>query len=224
MLEIIAMTLEDAKRIEAGGGQRIELVSALSEGGLTPSYGLIEAVCREVEIPVNVIIRPHSKDFVYTPEEIELMKSDILVAKKLGANGVVIGVLNKDNSINFEALQSLLGVCGGLDVTFHRAIDELSDIAGAAAELAAYPQITNILTSGGLLQGIERNTEVLKLARARSGHIRILLGGGLNLLNVQGIKERSGATDFHFGSAVRTAGDIDVEKIRKVRAIIQDVE
>lgn len=221
MLEVIAMTLEDARRIEAGGGERIELVSALSEGGLTPSYGLIEAVCREVKIPVNVIVRPHSKDFVYTDEEIEMMKSDILVAKKLGANGVVIGVLNRDNTVNFQALRNLLGVCGGLDVTFHRAIDEVSDMAKVVSELAAYPEITNILTSGGLVRPIEANTEILKEAKSRAGHIRILLGGGLNLENVSGIKERSEATDFHFGSAVRTGGEIDVEKIRKVRAIIK---
>jgi len=217
MLEIIAMTLEDAKRIEAGGGQRIELVSALSEGGLTPSYGLIEAVCQTVKIPVNVIIRPHSKHFVYTDEEIEIMKSDILAAKKLGANGVVIGVLNQDNSINVPALQKLLAVCGGLDVTFHRAIDELSDIPKAAEQLAAYPEITTILTSGGLQAPIEQNIDVLKAAINKSGHIDVLLGGGLNLDNV---KAMNFAGHFHFGSAVRTDGEIDVEKIKKVRGMV----
>ncbi|MCL1949477.1 MAG: copper homeostasis protein CutC [Turicibacter sp.] len=220
MLEIIAMTVEDAKRIEAGGGQRIELVSALSEGGLTPSYGLIKKVCESVTIPVNVIIRPHSKGFVYPPEEIEVIAQDILMAKKLGANGVVIGVLNPDNTIDFKALEQLLELCGGLDVTFHRAIDELADIPTATAQLAAYPQITNILTSGGLAQPIEKNTAVLRAAHRQKGDINILLGGGLNLENVAKIKEESGATDFHFGSAVRTDGEIDVEKIKKIRGII----
>lgn len=220
MLEIIATTLEDAKRIESAGGQRIELVSALSEGGLTPSYGLIQKVCQQVNIPVNVIIRPHSKSFSYTQEEIEIMKTDIETAKKLGANGVVIGVLNPDHSINFGALQNLLTVCGGLDVTFHRAIDEVPDIAATVSQLAAYPQITNILTSGGLSQPIEKNTGILREMKAKKGHINLLLGGGLTLENIEQIKLESGAEDFHFGSAMRTSGEIDREKIIILRGII----
>lgn len=220
MLEIIAMTLEDAKRIQVGGGQRIELVSALSEGGLTPSYGLIQAVCRESDIPVNVIIRPHSKGFAYTKDEIELMKSDIVAAKELGANGVVIGALTPENTIDYEALQKLLAVCGGLEVTFHRAIDELTHIPAAVKNLEKYPQITTVLTSGGLAQPIEANTGVLRAAVAYSGQLDILLGGGLDLENVLDIREKTGATHFHFGSGVRTNGEVDVEKIKKLRGML----
>jgi len=100
MIEIIAATPEDARRIEACGADRIELVSALSEGGLTPSYAIIEITVKSVTIPVNVMIRPHSKSFVYTREEIEIMKEDIHVAKELGANGVVIGALDEKRKIH----------------------------------------------------------------------------------------------------------------------------
>ncbi len=127
MIEIIAATLEDVKRIQESGAGRIELVSALSEGGLTPSYSLIKRAVQTANIPVNVMIRPHSKSFIYTDEEIELMVEDIKIAKQLNVSGVVFGVLNEHNEICISSLEKLLEACDGIDVTFHKAIDELAD-------------------------------------------------------------------------------------------------
>ncbi|TKJ08794.1 copper homeostasis protein CutC, partial [Bacillus cereus] len=84
MLEVIATCLEDVKRIESGGGKRIELISSYTEGGLTPSYAFIKKAVEAVSIPIHVMIRPHAKSFTYTEEEIEMMKEDIIVAQKLG--------------------------------------------------------------------------------------------------------------------------------------------
>ncbi len=100
MLEIIGMSVEDAKIIEDCGADRIELVSALTEGGLTPSFGLIESVVNSVKIPVNIMIRHHAKSFVYSKEDISIMQKDIGVVKEIGANGVVFGVLDKNNNID----------------------------------------------------------------------------------------------------------------------------
>ena len=97
MLEIIATSVEDAIVIEKGGADRIELVSALSEGGLTPSYGLVHRVIGAVNIPVNVMIRPHSLSFVYSDEDLLCMLEDIKQAKALGANGVVFGMLDSQS-------------------------------------------------------------------------------------------------------------------------------
>lgn len=201
-IELIAAAIEDAKKIEAYGGDRIELVSALSEGGLTPSYGLMKSVIESVSIPVNVIIRPHSKSFVYRDEEIEMMKQDIRMAKELGANGVVIGALNEQNQICEQSLNRLLEAAKGLEVTFHRAIDELEHPVEGVKILSNYKSISRILTSGGK-GSLSKNKEIIRNMILHSGHIKILVGGGLNFENVTEIMQVTNAPEYHFGTVVR---------------------
>ncbi|MCC0674118.1 copper homeostasis protein CutC [Clostridioides sp. ES-S-0145-01] len=222
MLEIIGMTVEDAKIIEDCGADRIELVSALTEGGLTPSFGLIESVVNSVKIPVNVMIRPHAKSFVYSKEDINIMLKDINTVKKIGANGVVFGMLDKNNNIDEENLNFLLQYCDNLDVTFHRAIDESNTIESVNL-LKNYDRITNILTSGGK-GGIRENIKIIKDMMLNSNNIKILLGGGLNFNNIVEIKGVTKANNFHFGTAVRIDKnpfeDIDRQKLKQLVDII----
>lgn len=212
VIEMIATTVKDALEIQEGGGQRIELVSALSEGGLTPSYGLIESVVKQVAIPVNVMIRPHSKHFVYTDLEIDLMKRDIEVARKLGANGVVLGVLTIDHMIDTKKLEKLLGACEGLEVTFHRAIDE-TDVVMSTKQLAKYREITTILTSGGVKSSIIHHLDIINEMVGLAGHINILLGGGLTMDNIEAVTAKTTAKCFHFGGAVQVNGEVVKEKV-----------
>ncbi|UWD49021.1 copper homeostasis protein CutC [Clostridioides difficile] len=222
MLEIIGMTVEDAKIIEDCGADRIELVSALTEGGLTPSFGLIESVVNSVKIPVNVMIRPHAKSFVYSKEDINIMLKDINIVKEIGANGVVFGMLDKNNNIDEENLNFLLQYCDNLAVTFHRAIDESNTIESVNI-LKDYDRITNILTSGGK-GSIRGNIEIIKDMMLNSDNIKILLGGGLNFNNIVEIKEVTKANNFHFGTAVRIDKnpfkDIDRQKLKQLVDII----
>jgi copper homeostasis protein len=223
MIEIIATTPDDAMCIEACGADRIELICAFSEGGLTPSYGMIEKVVRAVKIPVNVMIRPHVKSFIYTSEEIDVMKKDIAVVKELGANGVVFGVLNERGEICEESIKELIEACSGLDITFHKAIDELSDIVYGAKVLSKYPQIKTILTSGGK-GNIFRNSPVIKEMIKNAGHINVMLGGGLGLENAKQVTEETGALEYHFGTAVRynksVFGDIDKTRLKELINIL----
>jgi len=222
MLEIIAMTVKDAKHIEAGGADRIELVSALSEGGLTPSYGLIEAVVNSVKIPVNIMIRPHAKGFYYTNDEIQLMKKDIIIAKELKVNGVVFGVLDEEENISEPKLRELLSVCDGLEVTFNRAIDLINPVT-AMKILAKHPQITKVLSSGGT-GFIKDNIPVLNKMIAHAGHIRLLVGGGLTMDNISAVKQEVKGAEYHFGSAARENsslfGEISTERVEKLVNII----
>ncbi len=216
MIEIIATTPEDARCIEACGADRIELISAFSEGGLTPSYGMIEKVVQTVRIPVNVMIRPHAKSFVYTQEEIDIMKRDIVVAKDLGVNGVVFGVLNEYGEISEVRVKELAELCSGIDITFHKAIDELSDIVKGVNALASYPGIKTVLTAGG--KGcITENIPILKEIIAKSGHLKVMVGGGLNFENIRQMIEETGATEYHFGTVIRHNrsyfDDIDEKKL-----------
>ncbi|MBU3161331.1 copper homeostasis protein CutC [Clostridium frigoris] len=217
MIEIIAATIEDVKRIEKSGADRIELVSALSEGGLTPSYSLIKRAVQSVNIPVNVMIRPHGKSFTYTDEEIELMVEDITIAKKLNVNGVVFGVINKNNEICVPSLEKLLKACDGIDVTFHRAIDELVDPVKGIEVLTNYSQIKNVLTSGGM-GDILKNIPIIKKMVKKSKHINVIAGGGLNLENIKEIIEKTKAPAYHFGTAIRNDksvfGEIDTDILK----------
>ncbi|CEN22196.1 copper homeostasis protein CutC [Paraclostridium sordellii] len=224
MLEIIGMSVEDAIAIEKCGADRIELVSALTEGGLTPSFGLIESVVNKVKIPVNVMIRHHAKSFVYSDEDINIMIKDIEKVKEIGANGVVFGMLDEKNNIKEEQLITLLEAAKGLDVTYHRAIDE-TNVIDSIKILSKYEYITNVLTSAGK-GNIENNIEKIKEMKKNAGSINILLGGGLNFENIDRIKNLTNNKDFHFGTAIRVDknpfGEIDESKLRKLVEIINN--
>ena len=224
MLEIIGMSVEDAIAIEKCGADRIELVSALTEGGLTPSFGLIESVVDKVKIPVNVMIRHHAKSFVYSDEDINIMIKDIEKVKEIGANGVVFGMLDEKNNIREEQLITLLEAAKGLDVTYHRAIDE-TNVIDSIKILSKYEYITNVLTSAGK-GNIENNIEKIKEMKKNAGSINILLGGGLNFENIDRIKNLTNNKDFHFGTAIRVDknpfGEIDEAKLRKLVEIINN--
>jgi copper homeostasis protein len=203
MLEIIASTVEDAIVIEKGGADRIELVSALSEGGLTPSYGLIFQVVRAVNIPVNVMVRPHSRGFDYSENDLLCMLEDIRQAKALGANGVVFGMLDVKGNIAAPQLEALLGHCQGLEVTFHRAIDQARDIL-AATELLATMPIDRVLSSGGPGQA-ETNVAVLRQMREildKRGK-KLMAGSGISPINCQPILWTTHAHELHVGTSVR---------------------
>ena len=215
MLEIIGMSVEDAKAIEYCGANRIELVSALTEGGLTPSFSMIEKVVNSVDIPVNVMVRNHAKSFRYSEYDIEIIKS-------LGANGVVLGLLDDNKKIDKVGLEKLLDAVSDIEVTFHKAIDE-TNVLESVNVLNKYDKITNILTAGGI-NNISDNTNNIK-AMIENSKANILLGGGLNFDNVKRIKELTQATDFHFGTAVRIDkspfGEIDTNKLSQLVKLLE---
>lgn len=222
MLEIIGMSVEDAKAIEYCGANRIELVSALTEGGLTPSFAMIEKVVNSVNIPVNVMIRNHAKSFKYTKYDLEVMQKDIEIVESLGVNGIVLGLLDDARKIDKIGLEKLLDVVSNIDITFHKAIDE-TNVLESVNTLNKYDKITNILTAGGF-KSISDNINDIKLMIERS-NANILLGGGLNFDNIKRIKELTQATDFHFGTAVRVDkspfGEIDINKLTQLVKLLE---
>nr|WP_255688341.1 copper homeostasis protein CutC [Tepidanaerobacter sp. GT38] len=203
VFEVIATSVDDAIAIEKYGGMRIELSSALSEMGITPSYALIKNVVEKVSLPIHVLIRPHSKSFVYSEHDMQVMKEDIEIAKKLGADGLVIGVLDEYNKIDEEKLKKLLSYADDMDVTFHRAIDITEDPVESVITLLKYPQIKRIVTAGGKGKVIDNLSVIKKMVEAAEDKIVIMLGGGLNKDNLRLAMERTGAREVHFGTGVR---------------------
>ena len=157
-------SVESALAAERGGARRLELCDALFDGGTTPSAGMIAACRDRVAIPLFVIIRPRGGGFVYSEPELDVMRRDIVAARGLGADGVVIGVLRRDGRVDEDQTRSLVGVAGDLSVTFHRAFDFTPD-PGAAMETLISAGITRVLTSGGALTAREGVTTLASLVR-----------------------------------------------------------
>ncbi|MFJ7935797.1 copper homeostasis protein CutC [Sporosarcina sp. NPDC096371] len=204
MLEIIATSLEDAIAAERAGADRLELCAALTEGGLTPSLGLVEAVVQGVDIPVHVIVRPHSRTFQYDEKDLAVMLSDIRYIKQAGAAGIVIGVLDEENKVNTEVLSRLLLEAGEMNITFHRAFDEIEDQLKALEVIATFPQIQRILTSGGQAPAPEAAEQLKKLVdKSKNTSVRILAGNGMSPETLVPLVTATGLEEVHFGSAVR---------------------
>lgn len=222
LLEVIATTLSDAVLAERYGADRIELITGICEGGLTPSLGLIEKVRNAVSIPVRVMVRPHARSFSYDKDDIETMEQDIQHIVSIGGLSVVMGMLRPDGTIDEESLQRLLRTAKGLEVTFHRAFDEVRDQFEALEILMRYPQITDILTSGAEItapKGAERLAALEQLTSKQS--ISILAGSGLTADGLSDFIKQTGVRRVHFGSAVREDGDalkpIDPLRLQVVR-------
>lgn len=225
LLEVIATTVADARLAAQAGADRLELVTAMGEGGLTPSIGLIEAVVNAVSIPVNVIVRPHSRSFVYDADDHALMLHDVRAVKAAGANGVVIGMLNVDGEIDREQLARAIDAADGLAVTFHRAFDEVRDQRKALDVLLGFDAVMNVLTSGGQPSVLNAEATIRALVRQASGsHCTVLAGAGLTVDAVAGFVSRTQVQAVHFGSGVRMGGNglapIDIDKVARVRALL----
>ncbi|MGP4105870.1 copper homeostasis protein CutC [Virgibacillus sp. L01] len=202
-LEVIVQNGQEAVQAEKLGADRLELVSAMQEGGLTPSYGTIKQVMERVTIPVQVMVRPHSYHFCYTNEDLKIIRDDIDVIQKLGCNRIVFGALNEDLTINTSMLEELIRLYPKLDVTFHRAFDEVPSQQDAYETLAKYQQsVKRILTSGGKANAEAGKQQLRELVEKGSGPV-IMPGSGLTPANIKEIHEAVGANQYHFGRSVR---------------------
>ncbi|MFS0824016.1 copper homeostasis protein CutC [Bacillus sp. 1P02SD] len=227
LIEIIVQHAEDAKLAEEHGANRLELVTAMTEGGLTPSNGIIKDVVQAVTIPVHVMVRPHGYSFTYSEDDKRVILEDVKVCKELGATGIVFGSLTETGEIDEAFLQKVIDAADGMKITFHRAIDEAKDIIAAYKTLQKYSDsIQAVLTSGGAqkaLEGVENLKAMLALSREKPSPV-IMPGSGLSHNNIVEIHQKLHATEYHFGSAVRINGKfsepINGNTIKKIREIL----
>ena len=195
-LEVIAFDIASCKIASEFGANRIELCANPSEGGTTPSYGMIKEARKATDLQLFPIIRPRGGDFLYSDEEYEIMLQDIEVSKKLGANGVVIGMLMEDGSIDVERCSKLITAATDLEVTFHRAFDRTNNMLLALEQVIALG-CKRILTSG-LHPTVDLGIDNLKLLVEKSAdRIIIMPGSGVRSNNIIELANHTGAFAFH---------------------------
>lgn len=201
LLEICCGDLESVIAAHKGGASRIELCSGLSEGGLTPSDGMIRAAVDAGFDNVNVLIRPRTGDFLYSPEEIDLMETDILNAIAIGANGIVIGALNPDGTVDREACARLIDSAreaakGIINVTFHRAFDVSRDPMQSLEDIVSLG-CDCILTSGLAPSAVDGIPMLRQIVDKANGRISIMAGAGVNPANAFDIIKETGVDIIH---------------------------
>lgn len=195
-MEVCVDSVESAIAADKGGASRIELCSTLSEGGITPSVGLIETVCNAVKIDVFVIIRPRGGDFVYSKPELEIMRRDILEAKKRKIDGLVLGILTASRKVDQVRTKELVELARPLPVTFHRAFDLCEDLERALENVIACGA-GRILTAGGQANAIEGAETLARMRESAGSRISIMAGGGIRAGNVREIVKRTGVHEVH---------------------------
>ena len=188
--------MESAITAESAGAGRLELCSALSEGGVTPSAGLIESVRRNTGIGLHVLIRPRSGDFLYTDSEFSVMRRDIDTAGEYGADGIVTGLLFSDGTIDTERTALLVEYAAPMSVTFHRAFDMSRDPAKAMEDIIS-TGAARILTSGQARTAIEGAGVIRSLVSAAGSRITIMPGGGINEYNIALLATTTTAREYH---------------------------
>lgn len=222
ILEIACFSVEACLEAEKAGADRIEFCAEYGIGGITPNREDIHRIKKLISIPVHVIIRPRGGNFLYTPEEIEIMKSDILFCKKNGINGVVFGVLNSLNKIDLKTNKELIELAKPMSNTFHRAIDECLEIEEAFTDLINLG-FERVLTSGGKENAMGGVEELKTLNKKFGTDIIIMPGGGIRSSNIRNIINETQCKEYHSAAITNNKGLIDANEVTLLKEIINQV-
>ncbi len=207
IIEICLDSPEHAIQAQKYGADRIELCANLPEGGITPSAGCIATTREAVSIDLFVLVRPRSGHFYFNDKEVEQMRYNIDLCKKMGVDGVVIGLLNRDGSVDVENTELLIKEAGPMSVTFHRAFDRCSNPLLALSVLKNLG-VDRILTSGQCKKAEEGKVLIRSLIEKAGDNLVIMPGSGINELNIRSMAEYTSASEFHFSANKKSKVDI----------------
>jgi len=199
-IEICADTVESAMIAQNAGADRVELCAGLPEGGTTPSHGCIASARANLKIALHVMIRPRGGDFLYSDLEVDVMRRDIDACRQCGADGIVLGLLTADGSVDVGRAAALIEHARPMAATFHRAFDLCRDpMQGLEDVIAA--GASRLLTSGHKASADEGAALIKRLVDAATERIIIMAGAGVNESNVMRIASATGAREFHLTAA-----------------------
>ncbi|HSC80323.1 MAG TPA: copper homeostasis protein CutC [Chitinolyticbacter sp.] len=195
-IEICAGSITSALAAQQGGSARIEYCDNLLEGGTTPSHGAIAAARDQLWITFNVIIRPRGGDFLYSELEFDVMRRDVLACKKLGVDGVVIGLLTADGEIDVARTRELVELAAPMQVTFHRAFDVARDPKQALEDVIA-SGCNRLLSSGQAPSALEGALLLAELNQLAAGRLAVMPGAGVRASNIGELVKVTGCREFH---------------------------
>ena len=194
--EACVESFEKSLEAQNNGANRIELCENLAVGGTTPSYGTVKVCLEKLDIPIFPMIRARGGSFVYSKDEIEIMKEDIKIFKELGVKGVVLGCLTSDNKIDLELTKKLVNLAYPMEVTFHKAIDEIVNPLDYIDDLVNIG-IKRILTSGGKVTALEGKDLINEMIKKSNGRLKIVVAGKVTKENLNELSNLISANEFH---------------------------
>lgn len=228
MLEVCIDSIESAISSEEGGASRIELCSALSEGGLTPTPGMLKTIKNDlkIKIPIYCMLRPRrGNDFHYSEAEMQSILYDLEILKSCGSDGLVFGSLDDNQNINEEQCKMIIQKAGNLPVTFHRAFDMTNkEQMHKNCDLIEQLGFKRILSSG-FEQTAEKGLDNLKELIEKHRNICIMPGSGISTRNLDLILRETGCKEFHASARSKKytqkelanismgSGDVDAESL-----------
>ena len=202
-VEICTEDADGAAAAQAGGADRIELCAALSEGGITPTLGMVEHARRSAPgLDIQVLIRPRGGDFVYSPAELAIMQADVRAVREQlsdaagGVLGFTLGALTADGRVDVAAMTALVTACGPAPVTFHKAFDAVADKKDAL-RLLSHLGVSTVLTAGGQGSASDNLPVLAELVRHAGEHLTIMVGGSVRAENAASIIRATGASAIH---------------------------
>lgn len=224
LVEACVDSVASALAAERGGARRLELCDALFDGGTTPSAGMIAACRAAASIPVFVMIRPRGGGFVYSDAERDVMRRDVVVARELGADGLVIGGLRPDGKVDVDLVRLLMEAARDLPVTFHRAFDVTPSLAESLDSLAD-AGVERVLTAGGASTAADGATALADLVRQAGSRLVVMAGGGIREDNVRRLVSVSGVREVHVRlTRLRDAGEAPARRELRVRKPLPEDE
>jgi copper homeostasis protein len=202
LVEACVDAIDAALEAERGGAGRIELCGELLQGGVTPSAGLIAAVRDRIDIPLFVLVRPRPGDFLYTDDELDVIRRDIEQMKVLGVDGIAIGALTAAADVDVPIMASLVALARPMAVTFHRAYDFVHDQDSALRALLDL-RVERVLTSGGAPTASEGAAAIARMVERVGDRMIVMAGGSITASNVGEVVAASRVREVHVRGAAR---------------------
>jgi len=209
VIEVCVENINEALRAESLGANRVELCENLKIGGTTPSAGTIAVAKKLLNIPIMVLIRPRGGNFIYSNNEIEIMKHDIEVCRKIGVDGVVIGALTKEHTIDMELINDLIRIARPLEVTFNKAIDKTFSILEEFKNLMQL-DIDRVLTSGGAKTAVDGMDIINEMVSIANGKVKVISAGKIHNSDLPELQKLLKTDEYHGKKIVGNLSNLSI--------------